>query len=66
MELCEGDLQWFRSEGPGSSLCVSEQVELMERAGAGCSWVARKHIVHGGLKMQNVLIAKTWDAEWIV
>eukprot|EP00971_Amphidinium_carterae_P151411 3002017-Amphidinium_carterae.1 len=38
----------------------------MQSVGAGCSWIAKKKIVHLGLKMQNVLIAKTWDAEGTV
>eukprot|EP00971_Amphidinium_carterae_P315575 6272613-Amphidinium_carterae.2 len=63
MELCEGDLQWFRSKGPGRSLHVAEQVELMERAGAGCAWIVTKSMVHRDLKIQNILIARTVDAE---
>eukprot|EP00971_Amphidinium_carterae_P151412 3002018-Amphidinium_carterae.1 len=38
----------------------------MQSVGAGCSWIAKKKIVHCGLKMQNILIAKTWDAEGTV
>eukprot|EP00971_Amphidinium_carterae_P315574 6272613-Amphidinium_carterae.1 len=48
------------------SLCVVEQVELIERAGAGCAWIAAKTIVHCGLKMKNVLFAESPDAEGIV
>eukprot|EP00971_Amphidinium_carterae_P230311 4570669-Amphidinium_carterae.1 len=59
MELCEGDLLWFRSEGPGVWLHASEQVELMEKAAIGCCWIAEKHLVHRDLKMQNILVAKT-------
>eukprot|EP00971_Amphidinium_carterae_P175558 3480067-Amphidinium_carterae.1 len=59
MELCECDLQKFRSkEGPGATLCVAEQVELMEQVGAGCAWIAAKSLVHRDLKMQNILMAK--------
>eukprot|EP00971_Amphidinium_carterae_P052103 1025852-Amphidinium_carterae.1 len=57
MELCSGDLKWFRSEGPGVSLGVTAQVELMEQAGAGCAWIAAQKFVHRDLKMQNILIA---------
>eukprot|EP00971_Amphidinium_carterae_P257603 5113366-Amphidinium_carterae.1 len=63
MELCEGDLQWFRSEnGPGRRLPVREQVMLMEQASSGCAWIADKKIVHRDLKLQNILIAKPVDA----
>eukprot|EP00971_Amphidinium_carterae_P276821 5493733-Amphidinium_carterae.2 len=59
MELCEGgDLQLFRSEGPGAILHAAEQLELMEQASAGCAWIAAKGFVHRDVKMQNILIAK--------
>eukprot|EP00971_Amphidinium_carterae_P233689 4637479-Amphidinium_carterae.1 len=64
MEFCEGDLQWYRSkDGPGALLSVPEQVELMEKASAGCCWIVEKKLVHRDLKMQNILIAReTADA----
>eukprot|EP00971_Amphidinium_carterae_P142289 2818741-Amphidinium_carterae.1 len=59
MELCEGDLEWYRRRGPGETLGVAGQVELMEQASGGCAWVAKKNFVHRDLKMQNILIARS-------
>eukprot|EP00971_Amphidinium_carterae_P275909 5474873-Amphidinium_carterae.1 len=62
MELCECDLQKFRSkEGKGATLCASKQVALMEQVGAGCAWIVAKSLVHRDLKMQNILMVKGKD-----
>eukprot|EP00971_Amphidinium_carterae_P199715 3963996-Amphidinium_carterae.1 len=62
MQLCECDLHKFRSkEGKGATLCVAEQVALMEQVGAGCAWIAAKSLVHRDLKTQNILMAKGKD-----
>jgi len=53
MELCEGDLHWFRNIGPGTALAVLAQVELMEHASAGCAWDASKTYAHGMRYLQG-------------
>eukprot|EP00971_Amphidinium_carterae_P347869 6490105-Amphidinium_carterae.1 len=59
MELCECNLEQFRS---ATAVCVPDQLELLGNVAAGCAWIVCQGGIHGNLKMQNVLIAKTQDA----
>eukprot|EP00971_Amphidinium_carterae_P296312 5885957-Amphidinium_carterae.1 len=60
MEWCDGNLEWFRKT---TRLLMAEQVALMEQVAAACAWIVRQGCVHGNLKMQNILIAKTSDSQ---
>eukprot|EP00971_Amphidinium_carterae_P022079 435596-Amphidinium_carterae.1 len=60
VELCDFNLEWLRVK---VALDVSEQVSLMRQIAVGCVWIVHQRAIHGNLTMQNILIAKTPDAQ---